>query len=67
MAVIRETRILRYIGASTDTKPTVSAGVPIPTGSTFKESDTKDEFIFTGSSWTKHVKKNRNKKPMRER
>lgn len=38
--------IHNYIGLSTDTKPTS----PL-TGSTFKETDTGQEFIYNGSAW----------------
>lgn len=37
----------RYVGASTDTKPT-----DCPVGSTAYETDTKELYIFDGASWT---------------
>ena len=39
----------RYLGLSTDTKPT-----EVPVGSVFKETDTLDVFIcYDGTLWTK--------------
>ena len=47
MAVLQETRIERYIGLSTDTKP-----VGVPVGSKFYEYDTRVEFItYDGTNW----------------
>jgi hypothetical protein len=41
---------LLYIGTSSETKPTASS---IPAGSEFKETDTKEQYIDTGSSWVR--------------
>ncbi len=41
------TTIRRFIGTSTDTKPTT--GVPI--GSTFYETDTARNYIYDGTNW----------------
>lgn len=39
----------RYLGLSTDTKPT-----SVPVGSTFYEYDTKEEYVtYDGTNWTK--------------
>jgi len=47
MAVLQETRIERYIGLSTDTKP-----VDVPVGSRFYAYDTRVEFItYDGTNW----------------
>ena len=49
MAVKKLATINRYLGLSTDPKPT---GIPI--GSTLKETDTKDYFVtYDGTNWTK--------------
>lgn len=40
------TQIERYIGLSTDTKPTSA-----PPGSTYKEINTGKMFVFQGGSW----------------
>lgn len=37
----------RYLGLSTDVKPTVG----VPAGSTFIETDTKDRYLFDGNTW----------------
>ena len=55
MAVQLETVIKKFIGLSTDTKPT-----DVPVGSTFKESDTSSEYIcYDGTLWTPKEKVNR--------
>ena len=43
------TNYVELEGLSTDTKPTEGIGV----NSRFYELDTKDEFYFDGSSWSK--------------
>lgn len=49
MAVAKVATRARFIGLSTDTKPT---GVPI--GSTFIETDTRDDYVtYDGTNWTK--------------
>lgn len=45
--MLRETTINRWIGLSTDTKPTTD----VPVGSTFYEYDTFRLFIYNGSTW----------------
>ena len=49
MAIYRETSIYKYVCASGDSKPTT--GVPV--GSIAYETDTKDTYIYNGSSWVK--------------
>lgn len=49
MAVQLETVILRYIGLSGDTKPTLEAK---DSGSMFYETDTGAEYIWGGAAWT---------------
>ncbi len=39
----------KYIGLSTDTKPTENLEV----GTEFYETNTGDTYIYTGSAWTK--------------
>ena len=39
---------VHYIGLSSDTKPTVD----VRGGSTFFETDTTNEYIYDGTSWT---------------
>jgi len=53
MSVIRNAiAIHRYIGLSTDTKPTTSTATPIPNGSTFLEYDTQALYItYDGTNW----------------
>ena len=67
MAYTKDTAIKKYWGSSTDTKPTVSAGSPVPVGSEFNETDTRDKYIFTGSSWVKYVRNYRSRTPAEER
>ena len=38
----------RYIGVSSDTKPTVG----VPPASTFYETDTFQNFVYDGSAWS---------------
>lgn len=53
MVVKKESSIQRYIGASTDTKPT---GATVPVGSTFLEYDTSEMYItYDGTNWVKKV------------
>lgn len=47
MTVLLETKIQRWIGLSTDTKPSSS----VPVGATFWESDSKLLYRYTGSAW----------------
>jgi len=49
LAVKLITHIKRYIGASTDVKPTGDQP-----GTIFYETDTGDEYIYDGSAW--HLK-----------
>jgi len=42
------TRIKRYYGLSTDTKPTLAQG---DAGSSFYETDTGDTYVWSGSAW----------------
>ena len=47
MAITREAAINRYIGLSTDAKPTV-----VPIGATFWEYDTKNIYkTYDGTNW----------------
>jgi uncharacterized UPF0146 family protein len=46
MAVVLVARIKHYIGESFDVKPT-----DCPAGSTFHESETKNDCLFDGSAW----------------
>lgn len=48
MAVKLIATIKRFIGLSTDTKPT-----DVAVGSTFFEYNTKDRYIYNGTNWTK--------------
>lgn len=51
MTVKKENAIIRFIGASTDTKPT---GATVPIGSTFYEYDTKELYItYDNTNWVK--------------
>jgi len=50
MAVVLERSNERYIGLSTDTKPTSP-----PAGSLFWESDTGATYVYTGSAWALRV------------
>jgi hypothetical protein len=43
--------IQRYIGSASDTKPTASS---CNVGSTFNETDTKESYLNTGSSWVRN-------------
>lgn len=57
MAVKLEGSIRRYVGLSTDTKPTGYTGATldsIPAGSSFLESDTGDIWRWNGSEWMAH-------------
>ena len=48
MAIKKITTISRYIGLSTDTKPTSA-----PVGSTFYEHDTKATYVtYDGTNWS---------------
>ena len=49
MAIYRETSIFKYVCASGDSKPTTG----VPPGSIAYETDTKDTYIYNGSSWVK--------------
>lgn len=46
MAVQKVATIQRFLGVSTDAKPTTP-----PVGSTFYEVDTKAEYVYDGSAW----------------
>lgn len=48
MAVKLLGNFVRYIGLSTDPKPTIS----VPPGSTFYETNTKDIYIYDGTAWS---------------
>ena len=48
MAITTITASTRFIGASTDTKPTTN----VFPGSTFYEYDTGKHYICTGTAWT---------------
>ena len=50
MAVKLVTSIQKWIGLSTDTKPT-----PDKIGSTFFETNTGQEFIWNGSNWIEDI------------
>lgn len=55
MAVALVGSIVRYMGLSTDTKPTHAAGDHVPAGSTFIETDTRDVYIaYDRDNWTKY-------------
>lgn len=59
MAVKLEASIRRYVGISTDTKPTgyvegQTVRDPIPAGSSFLETDTGDIWRWNGTEWTAH-------------
>lgn len=41
------TKIKKYIGSSTDTKPIAD----VPPGSRFLETDTNAVYIYTGTDW----------------
>jgi hypothetical protein len=45
------TDIHRYIGVSTDTKPTTG----VPAGSVFYETNTANTYVYNGSSWVQVV------------
>jgi len=47
VAVLLETKLFRWRGLSTDTKP--SSGVP--QGSTFNEIDTGNKFVYQDEQW----------------
>lgn len=51
MAVQLVTNILRYIGLSTDTKPT-----SVPVGSMFLATDIGCNYLYDGSSWVSQCK-----------
>jgi hypothetical protein len=51
MTVQLVTTIQNFIGESGDTKPTSTAAVPIPVGSTYKETDTFKEYVYDGTDW----------------
>lgn len=54
MAVTKIATIRKWIGLSTDTKPTLTAGDDVSIGSTFLETDTKDMWVtYDGDNWTK--------------
>ena len=46
MTVVLIASIQRFIGVASDTKPTSP-----PAGSTFRETDTLDLYVFDGSAW----------------
>ena len=46
MAVMLIGAIQRFVGVASDTKPASP-----PAGSTFRETDTLDLYIFDGSAW----------------
>lgn len=48
MAVKLLGNFVRYIGLSTDPKPTIG----VPPGSTFYETNTKDIYIYDGTAWS---------------
>jgi hypothetical protein len=50
MAVVLVTNIKRFIGLSSDTKPTDA-----PAGSEFYERNTGARFIWDGSNWTEDI------------
>lgn len=50
MAVTEVTTVKRYIGLSTDTKPTAP-----PIGSTYYTLNTGEMFIFDGSNWVDDI------------
>lgn len=45
--VVSKQRVKKYIGLSTETKPTID----VPVGSEFYETDTGDLYVFSGSAW----------------
>jgi hypothetical protein len=47
---IRKTK--RYIGLSTDTKPTSS---DVSAGSTFHETNTGKHYVYNGASWVEDI------------
>ena len=49
MAYYKEGVILKFVGLSTDTKPTLSTS---SVGSKFYETDTKLTYIYSGSAWS---------------
>ena len=59
MAVARivKSTVTRWIGLSTDTKPTASQGnTPAPdAGDPFVETDTGKVYIYTGSAWSNAI------------
>ncbi len=53
MTVKKEATIARWIGLSTDTKPTTGGAMKIPVGATFYEYDTKNWYkTYDGTNWT---------------
>ena len=48
MAVLLVSRPARYVGLSSDTKPTLAA---VASGSTFYETDTGASFVHDGAAW----------------
>ena len=50
MTVVKISGIHVYVGASGDSKPTTG----VAAGSLFRETDTYDVYIYTGSAWVKY-------------
>lgn len=48
MTVVLQTTVSRYLGLSSDTKPTTE----VPAGSTFFETDTRLVYVYNGSAWS---------------
>lgn len=53
-------KINEYVGLSTQDKPiTVAGGQTIPSGSTYHDVDTGDEWIFYSNQWVLDLRKAR--------